>query len=585
MFVVTALHTKRRPPIDMGKSSATIEKQCVERPPAVSHSHRHLRSVELSSLSSSHAPRRVSEPRMTRNEKDRDAWNRNEKGRRPPIKVPLGRPAPTRVRKFIPKPLILVERMKARQLLLESSPPVASDSRVVPESLNRSITATTAPFSTHVTPTTHRIPTCSVLLSDPHSSSVFFRKSSRNDVVSRSGCEMMPRLVRPLSVVTLADSSSSTDTFVADSPCYIKQASSKFPVLSITNVHPNVESGPGEKSVFEIGVPLLVDSMVVDSVHQTCQSTDTFEPVMTSTPLAPRQANTSHVPSPTELITSTVYPARPLEQTPEFSDSIKIVSPTSQEVYPFNAPKGAYVVKLPNSGSTASLSNKTSLASLSSTAMSYSKITESGAPLATLANPPRPALLLRRLSSRVASPSPTLVLDGVFALPRAPSSSPSSLSSSRRTLNGFPRPRKPTSRRPLSDISNALGITPPSQPLSTSLTLPSHGRSGLESPRSKLAHVLTAHVLSQTMTRTGKQTRVPPLVKGVQASNDPKTQCEIEGLRVWRAVGLGRGVGGGDVGCDSGGRGTIERISLAGIGMVAKLRQRWEAGAVEHRDA
>lgn len=85
------------------------------------------------------------------------------------------------------------------------------------------------------------------------------------------------------------------------------------------------------------------------------------------------------------------------------------------------------------------------------------------------------------------------------------------------------------------------------------------------------------------MNRTRKQARVPPLVKGVQVSNDPRTQCKIEGLRARRAIGLGGS--GGEVGGDntSDGRGAIERMSLASVGMVAKLRARWEAGAVEHR--
>ena len=145
MFVVTGLHTKRRPHTGTDKSSATIRKQCVDRLsliPVVSPSRRRLCPVKpsVSTSSSGLAAPRVSEPRMTWNDSDWDAWNpgRNEKGRRPPIKVPLaGRVAPTRVRKFIPKPLILVERMKARQLLLESSPPVASETRTTSGSLNQ----------------------------------------------------------------------------------------------------------------------------------------------------------------------------------------------------------------------------------------------------------------------------------------------------------------------------------------------------------------------------------------------------------------------------------------------------------------
>ena len=578
MFVVTGLHTKRRPPIGVDSSSSAIEKQCVERLPAVSRQHRHSLS-----LSSSQAAPQVLGPRMTRNDSDRDAWNRREMGRRPPIKVPPGRPAPARVRKFIPKPLILVERMKARQLLLESSPPIASEPCVAPESVNRPASAMIAPPSSHVTPLTHRIPVCGILSNDLRSSSsVSLRVSSRNDIVFGSGFEMMPRSVRPLSAVTLADSSSSTDTFVADSPCYTKQAS-KVPVLAVPSVH-HVDADSDKKCVSDTGVSAFVDSAAADFVHRTCQSTNTFEPFVTSTPLASSQPNTSGIPSPTAFITSTVYTTCPPEQTLESSDSFEIVSPTSREVYPFNPLKDAYIVKFPNSRSTVSLSNGTTLASLSSTAGSYSRLAKSGVPLATLANAPKPVLDLRRLPSRIASPSPTLVLDGVFALPR-----PSSLSSSpspRRTLNGFPQPRKPTSRRPLSDISNTLAIASPSRPLSTSPTS-SHGQAGPESPRSKLAHVLTAHVQPETMSHTRKQVRVPLLVKGVEVSSDLRTRCEIEGLRVRRAVGRGhghghgRGDGGGDVNGDNGGRGMIERMSLASVGMVAKLRARWETGAVE----
>lgn len=82
------------------------------------------------------------------------------------------------------------------------------------------------------------------------------------------------------------------------------------------------------------------------------------------------------------------------------------------------------------------------------------------------------------------------------------------------------------------------------------------------------------------MTRVRKHARAPPLVKGVQVSNDLRVQCEIEGLRVRGVVGFGRD-GGGDVdGSGRGGEGS-ERMSLAGVGMVAKLRERWETGAME----
>lgn len=583
MFVVTGLHTKRRPHIGTDKPTATIRKQYIGKLgllPPVTRPHQHIRPVKLSaSVSSlSQAAPRVSEPRMARNDSEKGALNRNEQGRPPPIKVPL---APARVRRFIPKPLVLVERMKARRLLLGASPPVDSESRAVPGSLNYPRTAVTTPLSTHVTPTTRRIRTCSTLSSDSHhSSSVSFRVSLQNDVVFGSGFGMMPQSVRPLSVVALRDSSSSTDTFVADSPCCIKRASFKVPLLVTetdpTNHHLDVGSDPRKKGVPYTGVPVLVNSVAADVVHRTCH-TDTFEPTVTSTPFASSQANTNGIPSPTAFITSTVYPICPPEQTPGLSDESEIVSPTSRAMYSFNAPKSAYIVKLPNSGFTISLSNGTSLACSSNTAMSYTRLTKPGAPSATFTNAPKLALDFGRLSSRAAPASPTLVLDGVFAFPQL---SPSSLLSPYRTLNGFHRPRKPASRRPLADISNVPAITSPSQPvpLSTSQTS-SRGESGPESPRTRLARVLTTHARPQTMDQARKHTRVPPLVRGVWVSNDPRTQCEIEGLRMRRVVGLGRGHGlGGNVRDDGGRRGAIERMSLAGVGMVAKLRARWEMG-------
>jgi hypothetical protein len=586
MFVVTGLHTKRRPHIGTDKSGTTIRKQCVDRLsllPVVSNSRRRLCPVKFSASASSSgqgAPR-VSERRMAWNDSDWDAWNRNEKGRRSPTKLPLGRVAPTRARKFIPKPLILVERMKARHLLPESSPPVASESRTTPGSLNRPMTAMTTPLSTLVTPMARRIPTCSTLSSDScYSSGVSFRVSLRNDVVFGSGSGMMPRSARPLSVVTLGDSSASTDTFVADSPCCIKRPSFRVPLLvtaaDATDVRLDVGSDPGKKSVSYTDVSVLVDSVTADIVHRTQQWTDTFQPAAMSTPFSSSQANTNGVPSPTAFITSTVYPTLPLEKTPGLPDSFDIVPPTSRAVYPFNAPKGAYIVKLPNSGSSISLSNTTSLASSSSTAVFSSRLTNSGAPPATLANAPTPALDFRRLSNRAASASPTLVFDGVFALPHP---SPSSSPSPRRTLNSFPRPRRLMSRRPLSNLSNAPAVASPPRPPPTSPTS-FRGQSGPESPRSKLAHVLTAHARPHTMTRVRKQAHVPPLVKGVQVSNNLRTQCSIEGLRVRGVIGFGRD-GGGDVGGDGDGRGAIEKMSLAGVGMVAKLRARWETGAVE----
>lgn len=87
------------------------------------------------------------------------------------------------------------------------------------------------------------------------------------------------------------------------------------------------------------------------------------------------------------------------------------------------------------------------------------------------------------------------------------------------------------------------------------------------------------------------RTFAPPLVRGVQASNDPRTQCEIEGLRMRRVVGVQVSRSGGDGGSETGaeggtGNGSIggddkgpsERTSLASVGMVAKLRAKWERG-------
>ena len=544
MFVVTGLHTKRRPYTGTDNSSpkTRTRKQRVNLLPVVPQSHQRPRPAKQSASSSGQAVPRVSELKMTRN--NTDAGHRIE-NRCTPIKVSaFGRVAPARVRKFIPKPLILVERRKARQLTLELSPPVSSVSPIAPGSLTRPKTAATTPFSTHVTPTMHRMPTCSTLSSGSHSSSgVSFWLSFRNEVVFGSGFGMRSRAARPMSAITLDDNSSSTDTFVADSPCYAKQPTSKVPLLIAT-------------------------TDTADLVHWTCQSTDTFEPAKTSTPFAPSQLNTNDIPSPTAFPTSAVYSGHPLEQIPGLSDSFKIISSTSRAVYSFNAPRDAYIVKLPNSGSAVSLSNRTPLPYSSSTATSCSKLTSS--PPVTLTNAPKPVLDLKRLSSRAASPSPTLVLDGVFALPQP---SPSSSLSSRRALSDLPRPRKPTSRRPpLADRTNMppLAITSSFQPRATSPTS-SLVHPGPESPRSKLAHVLTAHAQPQALTRVRG---VPPLVRGIQASNNPRTQCEIEGLRVRRVVGLGRG--GGD-----GGSGATERMSLAGVGIVAKLRARWETGMAE----
>ena len=73
---------------------------------------------------------------------------------------------------------------------------------------------------------------------------------------------------------------------------------------------------------------------------------------------------------------------------------------------------------------------------------------------------------------------------------------------------------------------------------------------------------------------------MPPFVKGVQASNDPRTPCGIEGLRTRKVVCFGHGSGSGSGNAAGGGiidvKGAMERVTLAGIGMVAKLCARWE---------
>ncbi|KAG6374650.1 hypothetical protein JVT61DRAFT_4015 [Boletus reticuloceps] len=594
MFVVTGVHTKRRPPID--KSRATLRKQSREGLgllPAASHLHRRPPPVKPPTSSGRAAPH-IPRPRMTPSDGDVDARNRNDKGRHPPARVPPRRVAPPRVRKFIPKPLILVERMKALQLVLESSPPVA------PASLTRSKTAMTTPLSTHVTPPTRRV-------SGSHSSSsVSFLASLQNNAVCGSCFRMMPQPMRCLSLATLDERSSSTDTFVADSPCFVKQTSSNVPLLitenETANVYLDIASETGKKFVSHAWIPVLLDSVSADFVHWTCQSIDVFEPPRTSTPFTSSQANTNGVPSPMTFTTTTVSvsPTCLSEQALGFAESSQIVSLTSRAVYPFNAPNGAYIVKLPNSRPANFLSNWTRPTSPSSTALSHPRLTTTGAPSALFANAHKPAFDLKRLSSRTTSPSPTLVLDGVFALPRP---TPSSSASPRRTLKGFPRPRKPSSRRPLIDKANAQAVAPPPQPVpllsgtTMTATFPtsrssSHGPSGSvgpESPRSKLAHVLTANAQPQAMRRTRQQARVPPLVKGIEVSIDPRTQCEIEGLRMRKVVVLGRDDGGmnggGDLGDDGGGggKGAIERMSLARVGIVAKLRARWEMGAAARR--
>ncbi|KAF8433227.1 hypothetical protein L210DRAFT_3556704 [Boletus edulis BED1] len=545
--------------------------------------------------SSGRAAPHIPRPRMTPSDGDVDARNRHDKGRHPPARVPPRRVAPPRVRKFIPKPLILVERMMALQLVLESSPPVA------PASLTCS---KTTPPPTHVTPPMRRASARDTLLSGSHSSSsVSFLASLHNNAVCSSCLRMMPRPMTCLSLVTLDERSSSTDTFVADSPCFVKKTSSNVPLLitenETTNVCLDTASDPGKKFVSHAWIPVLLDSVSADFVHWTCQSIDVFEPAMTSTPITSSQANTNGVPSPMKFTTTTVSPTCLPEQALGFAENSQIVSPTSRAVYPFNAPNGAYIVKLPNSRPADLLSNWTRPTSPSSTALSHSKLTMTDAPSALFANAHKPAFDLKRLSSRTASPSPTLVLDGVFALPR-PTPTPSA--SPRRTLKRFPRPRKTSSRRPLVDKANAQVVASPAQPVpllsgtTVTATFPtsrsSHGPSGSagpESPRSKLAHVLTANAQPQTMRRTRQQARVPPLVKGVEVSIDPRTQCEIEGLRMRKVVVLGRGDGAmggsGDLGDDGGrsGKGAIERMSLARVGIVAKLRARWEMGAAACR--
>ena len=570
MFVVAGLHTKRRPHIGIDKSSARTRKQGLRQPP-VGHPHQRLHTAKFSTSSSGQGAPRISEPRMTR--RDMDARGRNDNGRAPPTKTPLGRVAPPRVRKFIPKPLILVERMKTRQLLLESTPPIASRPCIVPASLPK--TATTVPPSTHVTPLTRQIPTCSTH-SSGSASSVSVRVSYREGPVFGSGFGMMPpRARRSLSVSTLGDSSSDTDTFVADSPCGVKQAYYNAPLLVTQTGPPNVRLDVGS-DFGKDGMPFSIigDSGATDLVYGIGLSIDTFEPAMTSTPFTSSQPATNGIPHPTEFKASIIYPIRQADQIPVLSDSFE----NPRATYLFNASKDGYTVKLSNTGPP------------------VFKATS-----ATHANAPKRAPDFKRLSNRAASPSPTLVLDGVFALPRPSSSSTPTL---RRTFHGFPRPRRPSSRRPFVDTTNvkssgALALaseSPSKQPLRSTFGTPTPAgtRPGPESPRSKLAHVLTARAepqLEQTATRARRQARVPLLVRGIHASNDPRTQCEIEGLRVRRVVGLGRGggvggvgigVGGGDgSGSGSGsGKGANERMSLAGLGMVAMLRARWEAGTV-----
>ena len=548
---------------------------------------------------------------MTRNDSDKAASNRGEKCRRPFMKLPLRRQIPTGVRKFIPRPLILVERMKARQLALDSSPLVPSGPYVSPESLNHSAIAMITPLSTHITPAPQQMLTRGVLSFDSDSSgSVSFRMSSRRGVLFGSGFGMMTRSRRPFSIDTLGGSSSSGDTFVADSPCFIKQAS-KAPVpvteINTINIHETVGSDP-EKNVFGTGVSVPLHSVSGNPRFRSSGSTDSFVPAITSTPFASGLANNIDVPSPMTFISSAIPTICPLEQVPG------LCSLTSRAMYPFDAPMDTYIVKLPNATSTTPPSNKTRFTSKPSIAVPCSRLPKPRAPLATLVSGPKSSLYFKRLSDRVASPSPTLVLDGVFALPYVPSlppssppptfTPPSSLSSHSPRQMPLPRSRKPSSRSrrpPLltpfvthTRTLNAYAIAPgssPSQPHSSSFSASptsSPGHPG-ESPRSKLARVLTTHAespVSVSVLRVhppgngnGRQS-VPPFVKGVQASNDPRTPCGIEGLRTRKVVCFGHGSGSGSGNAAGGGiidvKGAMERVTLAGIGMVAKLCARWE---------
>ncbi|KAG6370826.1 hypothetical protein JVT61DRAFT_11038 [Boletus reticuloceps] len=226
-----------------------------------------------------------------------------------------------------------------------------------------------------------------------------------------------------------------------------------------------------------------------------------------------------------KFTTTTVSPTCLLEQALGFTESSQIVSPTSQAVYPFNAPNGAYIVKLLNSRPADFLLNWTRPTSPSSTALSHSRLTMTGAPS---------ALFAKRTQAHF-RPKATLE---PHRIPIPDIASPGG------TLKGFPRPREPSSCRPLVDKANAQAVASPPQPVPLSgttvtATFPtsrsSHGPSrsaSPESPRSKLAHVLTTNAQPQVMRRTRQQARVPLLVKGVEVSIDPRTQCGIEGLKV-----------------------------------------------------
>ncbi|KAG9309535.1 hypothetical protein JVU11DRAFT_10509 [Chiua virens] len=581
MFVVAALHTKRRPSTDIVKSSQAIERPRVAKAKQFQDPHRRL------------APR-VPQTRMTQIDHDGSACN-HEASSHLPIKLRLGRLAPTRVRKFIPKPLVLVERMKSRQLLLELSSPFASEAGASHESSRRTM-ALAPPFPTHLTPTASR-KLSFVLSSTSHSSSsVSFRVPSQNDVVFGNGFgQMRPRSRRRLSVATLGDNSASTDTFVADSPCFSKRAS-KLAVqvmeITTTNIHVNVEKRPSVG-----GVSLRFDSDLVasDLVCYTSNSGDAFEPGITSTPFGSGRADTSRTLSLTQLV-PTVYPSRGWEQTFRADTSLVVASPTSRPMYRFNSHKGAYVVKLPSSRSTGSPLDRPSQPP-SRTVPPHPPTQRDPLPV-PLATQPKPALDFKGPLSRIASSPPTLVLDGVFALPHAPTPPLSPVS--RRTSNALSRPCKPTPRRPLTNVSNAVLVAHhPLEPISLSSPTAcgrqpgseSQPGPGPESPRSKLAHVLTAHVHPQTTTPVMRKPRrvPPPPVTEAQVLNIPR----VQGLRIRKKAELARcdtsgsnnkggDPNGGKGEVDAvGGKGAIERMACAGVGMVARLRARWERGTVE----
>ncbi|KAF8121049.1 hypothetical protein EV363DRAFT_1302532 [Boletus edulis] len=83
---------------------------------------------------------------------------------------------------------------------------------------------------------------------------------------------MMPRPMGCLSLLTLDEHSSSTDTFVADSPCLVKKTSSNVPLLitenETANIYLDTASDPGKKFVSHAWIPaVLLDSVSADFVH------------------------------------------------------------------------------------------------------------------------------------------------------------------------------------------------------------------------------------------------------------------------------------------------------------------------------